>query len=453
MFTQIFYLVIVLFIISFSPHPQSLPAAPSPDIAIILGSITYAFTLCLILLQNRLFSKGMRKYRHIMLGTANLFLIFFLLANHFLLAFQRALPASAALVSIISLALYFGGLYMFHFSAYPYIPAGSRGLVGSAKSYAINQLRFLFPFCLPFVLITCVLDAVTLIPTAATREWLFLELESKSGTAIFMGLLFILLVVIILFYPPLTIRIWKCRDLPPSELKRRLDTICSEAKFSHAGMKTWTILNHSYTAAIVGILPRFRYVMFTRRLLDELSPRSIGAILVHEIGHSARRHLLYYPAIMLGMLVVFALGGSLTERLSGPWIEEFSSLFSPSVWQLLSSLTVLAAYSLGFFIYLRIVFGYFSRLFERQADLHVYQMDIPVEDMQLALDEIGHFTGGTHQIPCWHHHSIQKRIDFLEETKNNPTLIAKHHRRVRYSLIAYILLMAVGIFFTYTEVL
>ena len=42
---------------------------------------------------------------------------------------------------------------------------------------------------------------------------------------------------------------------------------------------------------------------------------------------------------------------------------------------------------------------------------HVFELGVPVEHMQLALNELGHITGGTHYVPNWHHFSLQERID------------------------------------------
>ena len=56
-------------------------------------------------------------------------------------------------------------------------------------------------------------------------------------------------------------------------------------------------------AAIVGVVPRLRYVMFTKRIQKELSGDSIEAVLAHEIGHNYHRHLLVYPFILFGMIL------------------------------------------------------------------------------------------------------------------------------------------------------
>lgn len=449
MFNQILFLIIVLLTISFSPQNSDNPWIASPSIAFILGLTAYTLSLLCIILQNKLFSRQLRKSRDQLLSSSNLVLIAFFSLFFFGLTAQRVFPNSSFLLSVFSLILYFSGVYTFYFTAYPHIPAGSRGLVSSAAQYACNQVRFLLPFCFPFLLFSLIVDLSTLFPSSPVKDWVLMHHDSPIGTTLILAFLVIFLILIVIFYPPLTVKIWKCRDLPPSEVKEELEKLCRRVQFKHAGMKTWTILNHAYTAAIVGVIPKFRFVMFTKRLLEELSPRSIVAVLAHEIGHSARKHLLIFPIIIMGMLVFSGVFSTLFGPAFDEWFMMQEKLHPSPAWKALYPFALFLPYTVIFLLYFRIVFGYFSRLFERQADLHIYAVDLPPEDMQLALDELGHITGGTHQVPCWHHHSIQQRIDFLEQTKSNPNLISKHHRRVRNNLLGYLLLFGCGLIFLF----
>ena len=104
-------------------------------------------------------------------------------------------------------------------------------------------------------------------------------------------------------------------------------------------------------------------------------------------------------------------------------------------------------YAIIIAVYFRFVFGYFSRLFKRQADLYGVQLGIPIEHMIRALDDVAIATGYTHSVPNWHHHSLQERIDFLQAVIQDPTLVEKHNRRVRLSLAIYFAALFVGILF------
>ena len=80
-------------------------------------------------------------------------------------------------------------------------------------------------------------------------------------------------------------------------------------------------------------------------------------------------------------------------------------------------------------------------MFERQADLHVYHLGLDPKYMIEALDMVAKASGNTHRIPCWHHYSIQERIDFLYETIKNPSLIKKHHAFVKKACVLYFIIL------------
>jgi STE24 endopeptidase len=94
--------------------------------------------------------------------------------------------------------------------------------------------------------------------------------------------------------------------------------------------------------------------------------------------------------------------------------------------------------------YLRFVLGFFSRLFERQADLHVFDLDISPQHMIDVLDRVGVLSGNIHKEPNWHHYSIDERMTYLKEAQVDPKLIQKHHFRVKKWTYSYITLLICG---------
>jgi STE24 endopeptidase len=197
-------------------------------------------------------------------------------------------------------------------------------------------------------------------------------------------------------------------------------------------------MNRSLTAAIVGVVPRLRYIMFTKRLLHELSPNAIESILAHEIGHSYRKHLLIFPLILLGMIVCTSLFAQYFSDPLSQWLSAQNA-------EWLFPLTIFIGYAIIIALYFRFVFGLFSRLFERQADLHGFVLGLLPEHMIEALDDVAVATGFTHMAPNWHHYSIQQRIDFLKAATENPKLIQAHHRRVKLILFLYFILLAAAL--------
>jgi Zn-dependent protease with chaperone function len=454
MFTQIIFLITILLLISFAPQPTDNPWVPLKSSAFFYGMAAYGGVIGLIGIQNLVFAQKIRKWRNVLLTLSNGYLIVFFILFHFFLTAQRVLPHSSFIVAAFSLFLYLSALFFFHYTAYASLPMGTRGTAGTPFQYALQQIRLLIPFSLPFLLFSLIFDLILLLPSDDLQNLLLMPEESLIGTVTLFGFTLLVLLLVLLFFPPLTIKIWRCKDLAPSPLASDLLALCRKAHFKHAGMKTWTVLNHSYTAGIIGILPRFRYVMFTKRLLSDLSPRSIIAILAHEIGHSARKHLLIYPFILMGMIVMTALFSILFGETVAVWFSLNDYLYPSPIWKAIYPLALFFLHALILILYFRLVFGYFSRLFERQADLHVFELDLPPDDMQLALDELGHISGGTHLVPCWHHHSIQKRIDFLETVKKDRDAVGRHHRKVRIAVAGYfagLVLLLTALFFSPDE--
>lgn len=441
LFHNLIFLIIVLLLVSFSPMADDNSWFPSPIVAFGIGMAAYAVVLGVIALQNKILRRFIPSHRNTLLTVTNLDLLAFLIFFHFIIAGGRVIPNSSCLISLFSLSLYLFGLHIFHITAYPYLPNGSRGAVGSASGYATMQFRLIAPFTLPFLLFSFLTDIATVLPNTRIGSLLTQQSDDITGLLFLFAFTGVFLVAMMLFFPPLIQSIWKCKPITNPELKSSLDAVCKKAKFRHAGMKTWTIMNHSYTAGIIGIVPRFRYVMFTKRLLDELPKESIEAILAHEIGHSYRKHLLIYPLIIFGMIVSTGLFSLFFSETINVFFTLQEVLHPSPLWRMLYPLSIYLPFAAIVALYFRFVFGYFSRLFERQADLHVFELGIPPEHMHQALNELGRVTGNTHHDPSWHHHSIIERMTFLERAAEEPSLIEKHHRRVKRNLIGYGILL------------
>ncbi len=351
--------------------------------------------------------------------------------------FLNEIPVFSAFDSIK--ALFFVILYLFALVFYSFISQDT-GSIKHRIFTSCQSVLILIPFVIPFFLITFFLDLYAWIAPSFLPE----EISSWSETLFLFILSLLLMVGLTLFLPPFIIKIWRCEPLEASPLKERLEAFCKNVHFRHAGMYIWSILNQHVTAAILGILPTFRYILFTRRLLNELSPDSIEAVLAHEIGHNYRRHLMIFPFIFLGMPVVIAL----TYAFFG---EGIASLFEADL--KVSNAELVLAYSLTIFllsvaiicVYYRFVFGLFSRLFERQADLHGFQLGLDPQHMIKALQDIAASAGIPVAAPNWHHYSIQQRIGYLNACIEDPGKIEKHHQRTRRYLIGYsvILLFAI----------
>lgn len=438
LFSSILFLILALLIIGFSPIANGNNLIPNQLTAFGVAIIVFLFVISLIALQNRLMKFTLRQSRPLLLKIANLNLIAFLIFYQFIIAGQRIFHSMPSINALTSLVFYLTGLFIFHRTAYPYISSAARK-ENAATSYALTEISFLIPFTIPFLFFSIVIDLISIFPKIGIDNRAFFSEGSVADFLLAAGLMILFITATLLFFPPVIQKIWRCKPIENPELKVRLEAICQKANFRHAGMMTWTVLNHAYTAGIIGILPRFRYVMFTKRLTSDLPYESIEAILAHEIGHSYRKHLLIYPFILFGMIVMT---GMFTLFFSDAidWYFSLQDLLTPSpVWIIFYSFALLFPFALIAILYFRIVFGYFSRLFERQADLHVFVLGLAPEAMIQALDELGHLTGNTHHNPNWHHHSISDRIQFLRQARDDSSLITRHNNRVKRDLVLYFL--------------
>jgi Zn-dependent protease with chaperone function len=102
-------------------------------------------------------------------------------------------------------------------------------------------------------------------------------------------------------------------------------------------------------------------VIFTDRLLDELTPAEVDAVLGHEVGHAKHGHIWYYAVFFV--LSIAVLGGLLL--LVGQQLDAMGFELPPWVADWLPLVPVLLTAT-----YLFVVFGYLSRRCERQADVY-----------------------------------------------------------------------------------
>lgn len=443
MFANVFFLFLILVIIASAPEGTSAALlADNSVLALGVCLLLYLGLLALIYAQNYFLWRRVDPER--LLFLANLEFTAFFLCSYFVFGAQRLFqaailaPFNTTLLTLFSLFLYFAGLFFFHYTS---------NLRTWGKSLSLSRswlaVCFLLPFALPFLVLILAGDVSTFIPYESFKSTLGIDAYAWTDPVLSIALSIVALLATMLLLPPMLVFIWRCSRLNNPSLVARLEALCQKAHFKHAGFRIWAVMEGSFNAAIIGIIGRFRYILFTPKLLNRLSPNAIEAILSHEMGHSRYRHLLIYPLILFGMLVAAWLSTSLvyTSLMQDPQAKAWQAAWP--LWKELVPLVLLLVFAAVCAAYFRLVFGYFSRLFERQADLYVFELNVPAQHMVEALNEIGHAAGGIHETPNWHHYSIQQRIDFLTSAEQNHSLIANHHRKVIYSLAIY--LIALGL--------
>lgn len=440
MFSSLFFILLVLALINFVPDITIDVWLMNSSEAFIGGMLLYGILLLFIYLQAHWLSSFRQTYPILI----NIELLLFLCFYHFVLGshrlfIQSGLAISQSLISLFSLLLYLIGLGWAHLcwqkKKHPFSVHSFR--------HAWSQVLFLLPFCLPFLFFSFLFD---LLGTLSLWQRWMQTTDPFSYFFFLLGFSLSLLVIAMAIMPPLLMRFWQCKPIQNVDLANHLNTVCATLRFKHAGMKVWGIMKQTFTAGIVGIFPFARYLMFTPMLLSRFSREEIEAILVHEIGHNRYRHLLLYPFILMGMLLSGAVLLLLFNTFLWPIFLAPFPYFSLAAKQIFFTVALFICYGLLLGIYFRFVFGFFSRLFERQADLYIFEHTLSPWYMIQALDHIGVATGYTHHHPSWHHFSIQERIYFLQAAIQQPEIIQQHHRYVKKCLFLYFFVLAIACF-------
>lgn len=420
------FLIAVLILISLAPQSLDIWTLSSSN-ALVISLALYICLLALIVFQNRRIRRTTWAWK-----LANCEILLFFSIYYLLLGGQRLFAWSETASVLVTLSLYFTAITVYYQTR--------RSIYNKT-----NEVRLMLPLAAPFVILTALVEVLQYLPSSALAIF-----EASDGSLwkpiAAWGLLLVLFFgLLLIIMPPTTVWMWGCRSLPRGELRSRLEALCARASFRCADLKTWTVLDHSLTAAILGILPRFRYVLFTKRLLDEFAPEQIEAILAHEIGHHYHKHLLFYPVILLGGSLAITAFSSLWLRFGSPQIVFLERYYPSVLWSPLEYFIVFAACAAIFGLYFRYVFGFFSRLCERQADLHVFHVGLDPDHLIGALDEVGIRSGYSHDTPSWHHYSIKERMDFLTGAKQNCRLVTRHHHRVKLFIFIFMILLLTSV--------
>lgn len=309
----------------------------------------------------------------------------------------------------------------------------------TSTAFVLSNFKVNLPIVLPWVVLSLVFDGMLALPFPEMVK----TLRSPWGDLV----LFVLfLVFLVLAFPPLVRRLWGCKPLAPGPLRERLTQFCHTQGF-HSKIYSWPLFEGQVlTAAIMGIVPKLRYLLITPALLETLTEEELDSVLAHEIGHVKHLHLLLYIGLFLGFSL-FA--GAVAKHL--PHLVLSSDLF----YRLLPFLPFAPENVLGMaatvpvlllmLVYFRFVFGYFIRNFERQADAYVFRAMGTGWPLVNAFEKIAMLSGGNREEKNWHHFGIGERIDFLKRSQRDRNLISRHDRKLRLGLIAYVLCMALGI--------
>ncbi len=301
------------------------------------------------------------------------------------------------------------------------------------RQYVGSHVSFSLPVLIPWLVTSSLADAVNALPFEQPKALL----ATTEGQFAYFGLI---MVAIALIGPLMIQKLWHCTPLASGADRQRIESLCRRAGMGYRDILSWPLFGGKMiTAAVMGLVRRFRYILVTPALLDLLDPFEIDAVVAHEIGHIKRRHLVFFLLFFAGYLLIAYVAFDLIVYLM---------LFVEPVWWLVrhgwvdqtaAVSTILSVMMIALFlVYFRFVFGYFMRNFERQADTYVYNLFDSGLPLITTLQKIAFTSGEPRNRPNWHHFSIGERIDYLQRCERDPGWIRRHDAKVRRSIAAYL---------------
>jgi STE24 endopeptidase len=172
---------------------------------------------------------------------------------------------------------------------------------------------------------------------------------------------------VFLFAPEILRRVLHTEPLGDSPLRRRLHALCQRTGIRYRDVLLWKTDHNMGNAAVMGFVPRLRYILLSDLLLEQMPDDEIEAVFAHEMGHIVHRHMNWYVVFVVVLAMINAGPGSRLGDAFAKWLGGTAQDLVPAV------LTI------GTFL---LLFGYISRKFERQADVYAartIQMRHPLE--------------------------------------------------------------------------
>ena len=170
------------------------------------------------------------------------------------------------------------------------------------------------------------------------------------------------IVLVVLCVMPLALRfIWKTSSLQPCQTRTRLETMCREQGVRIRDILVWHPGSGMLNGALIGVIPRMRYILLTDALIERLPAVQLEAVMAHEIAHARRHHLPWMLGSVVALVTVCTAAIWLLAR---PFLLRVTDYNDHIFWSdVVSGASLIVALVVAF-----LAFGYISRRFERQAD-------------------------------------------------------------------------------------
>ena len=214
-------------------------------------------------------------------------------------------------------------------------------------------------FLVGLVLAAIVAGLLYFIMRQAPQHWWLI------AWAVFLGLFVLMAQLAPLILFPI---FYKFEPLQNEELKARLVRLSKRAGTKVRGVYQWKLSEKSKkaNAALTG-LGNTRRIILADTLLDNYSPDEIEAVLAHELGHHAHRHIMKSIAVQAGTTLLGFWAANWVLHYAVDRLHMFETLSDFANLPLLVLVTTLLS-----FLLLPALNAY-SRFNERQADRYAFQ--------------------------------------------------------------------------------
>lgn len=359
--------------------------------------------------------------------------------DHVFLVDDLLIMAPVVLPIVLSWAAFYEverALHAAPASGYPAGPDSAAPPLATRRQYLAVHLRhYLGILLLPVLGLLAVQDGTELVLPGVLQT---------DYAALIYAPAFLLL---FLLFPVLLRHLWQTEPLEPGTLRDRLEATAASSRLAVRRILVWQTGGLLVNAAVAGIAAPLRYVFLTDGLSARLTEEEIAAVFGHELGHVRHRHLLLRVLAMIAPLSLWILVEQLAPdagRRIGQWLGHGGL----GVQVPMGLLTVAA---LGSYMFL--VFGFYSRLLEHQADLFACRVagsEMPwpgLEAFVSALEKLSAASGSSRKASGWQHASIARRVEFLRHSADDPHYLKRFHRRATLlgaALIAVVLIPMVS---------
>ena len=236
----------------------------------------------------------------------------------------------------------------------------------SFRHYFFSNLRLQVLFTVvPVLMIVFVRDVFAALVPA--RYW------QQAPESLDAGSMLVAAALVFVFAPEILRRVLNTQPLEDGPLRRRLEAMCRRYRLGYRDILLWKTHHNMGNAAVMGLLPRMRYILLSDLLLERMTDEQIEAVFAHEVGHVVHRHMAWYVVFF----VILVLAGFGAEHWLKPPVGATDvGTIVPVLPPWLSAMGLMASFL--------IVFGYLSRRFERQADVFAARAMEAARNEQLA---------------------------------------------------------------------